>query len=102
MSSAGEGLSRPLPEQVRLHVVELASQVLGSMPQAVTPAPLRGIARFDPRKRARLGGAPIAAQLETDKKFRELVAETLAASWPELVESLAEGVVPPAAEPVLV
>lgn len=102
MSSAGEGLSRPLPEQVRLHVVELASQILGSMPQATVPAPLRGIARFDPRKRAKLGGAPIAAQLETDKKFRELVAETLAASWPELVESLAEGVVPPAAEPVLV
>ena len=37
----------------------------------------RGIAKFDPRKRAKLGSAPIAAQLETDKKFRELVAETL-------------------------
>lgn len=102
MSSAGEGLSRPLPEQVRLHVVELASQILGSMPAASVPPPLKGIAKFDPRKRARLGGAPIAAQLETDKKFRELVAETLTAGWPELVTSLAEGAVPPAAEPVMV
>ncbi len=102
MSSAGEGLSRPLPEQVRLHVVELASQILGSMPAASVPPPLKGIAKFDPRRRARLGGAPIAAQLETDKKFRELVAETLTVSWPELVASLAEGAVPPAAEPVMV
>ncbi|GAA3010816.1 NYN domain-containing protein [Streptosporangium longisporum] len=102
MSSAGEGLSRPLPEQVRSHVVELASQILGSMPAASVPAPLKGIARFDPRKRAKLGGTPIAAQLETDKKFRELVAETLTAGWPELVASLAEGTVPPAAEPVMV
>ncbi|MBO3745588.1 NYN domain-containing protein [Streptosporangiaceae bacterium NEAU-GS5] len=102
MSSAGEGLSRPLPEQVRSHVVELAAQVLGTMPPATVPQPLRGIARFDPRKRARLGSAPIAAQLENDKKFRELVAETLQAAWPELVESLAEGTIPPAAEPVLV
>jgi len=102
MSSAGEGLSRPLPEQVRAHVVDLAAQVLGSMPAAAVPAPLRGIARFDPRKRARLGGVPIAAQLETDKKFRETVAEALTDAWPELVASLAEGTVPPAADPVVV
>ncbi|MEV0384424.1 NYN domain-containing protein [Nonomuraea sp. NPDC050643] len=102
MSSAGEGLSRPLPEQVRLNVVDLASQVLGTMPAVSIPAPLRGIAKFDPRKRAKLGGAPIAAQLENDKKFRELVAESVAAGWPELVASLAEGNVPPAADPVLV
>ncbi|WP_371779467.1 NYN domain-containing protein [Streptosporangium subroseum] len=82
--------------------MELASQILGSMPAATIPLPLRGIAKFDPRKRAKLGSAPIAAQLETDKKFRELVAETLSAGWPELITSLAEGVVPPAAEPVLV
>ncbi|GAA2890932.1 NYN domain-containing protein [Streptosporangium fragile] len=76
--------------------------MLGSMPAASVPPPLRGIARFDPRKRAKLGGAPIAAQLETDKKFRELVAEAVSSGWPELVASLAEGTVPPAAEPVLV
>lgn len=102
MSSAGEGLSRPLPEQVRLHVVEVAAQVLGSMPAAAVPPPLRNIARFDPRKRARLGSAPIAAQLENDKEFRERVAEAVETAWPELVGSLAEGTVPPAAEPVLV
>ncbi|GII76059.1 RNA-binding protein [Sphaerisporangium rufum] len=102
MSSAGEGLSRPLPEQVRSHVVELAAQVLGALPPAAVPAPLRGIARFDPRKRARLGSAPIAAQLESDKEFRETVAESLREAWPELVAGLQEGNVPPAAEPVLV
>ncbi|WP_043638397.1 NYN domain-containing protein [Nonomuraea candida] len=102
MSSAGEGLARPLPEPVRLNVVELASQVLATMPATAIPLPLRGIAKFDPRKRARLGGAPIAAQLENDKKFRELVAESVAAGWPELVAALAEGNVPPAADPVLV
>jgi len=102
MSSAGEGLSRPLPEQVRVNVVDLAAQVLGSMPAVSVPTPLRGIAKFDPRKRARLGSAPIAAQLENDKKFREAVAESVAAGWPELVASLAEGNVPPAADPVLV
>ncbi|MEV4010117.1 NYN domain-containing protein [Nonomuraea angiospora] len=102
MSSAGEGLSRPLPEQVRLNVVDLASQVLGTMPAASIPPPLRGIAKFDPRKRAKLGSAPIAAQLENDKKFRELVAESVEAGWPELVASLAEGNIPPAADPVLV
>ncbi|WP_236667362.1 MULTISPECIES: NYN domain-containing protein [unclassified Nonomuraea] len=80
----------------------MASQVLGTMPAAAIPPPLRGIAKFDPRKRAKLAGAPIAAQLENDKKFRELVAESVTAGWPELVASLAEGNVPPAADPVLV
>ncbi|WP_204016690.1 NYN domain-containing protein [Sphaerimonospora thailandensis] len=102
MSSAGEGLSRPLPERVRLHVVEVAAQVLGKMPAAAVPSPLRGIAKFEPRKRARLGAASIAAQLEADKEFRELVAEAVEAAWPELVAGLAEGAAPPAADPVLV
>ncbi|WP_343951172.1 NYN domain-containing protein [Nonomuraea longicatena] len=82
--------------------MDLASQVLGGMPAKAVPPPLRGIARFDPRKRAKLGSAPIAAQLENDKDFRETVAESVAEGWPELVASLAEGVVPPAADPVLV
>ncbi|GII01949.1 NYN domain-containing protein [Planobispora takensis] len=82
--------------------MELAAQILGSMPAASVPPPLRNIAKFDPRKRAKLGGTPIAAQLENDKEFREVVAEALAAGWPELVAGLAEGSVPPAAEPVMV
>lgn len=102
MSSAGEGLSRPLPERVRLQVVEVAAQVLGTMPPAAIPPPLRGIAKFEPRKRARLGAAAIATQLEHDKEYRELVAEAVKAAWPELVAGLAEGTVPPAADPVLV
>jgi len=102
MSSAEEGLSRPLPEPVRAHVVDLAAQVLGTLPLSAVPPPLRTIARFDPRKRAKLGGAPIATQLETDKTFRETVAEALTEAWPELVRSLAEGTVPAAADPVIV
>lgn len=102
MSSAEEGLSRPLPEPVRAHVVDLAAQVLGTLPPSAVPPPLRTIARFDPRKRAKLGGAPIATQLETDKTFRETVAEALTEAWPELVRSLAEGTVPAAADPVIV
>ncbi|MET9343567.1 NYN domain-containing protein [Nonomuraea sp. NPDC004354] len=87
---------------MRLNVVDLAAQLLGAMPPTSVPAPLRGIAKFDPRKRAKLGGAPIAAQLENDKTFREAVAESIEKGWPELVASLAEGHVPPAADPVLV
>ncbi|WP_327086055.1 NYN domain-containing protein [Nonomuraea sp. NBC_01738] len=83
-------------------MVDLAAQLLGTMPATAVPPPLRGIAKFDPRKRAKLGSAPIAAQLENDKEFREAVAESVATGWPELVSSLAEGNVPPAADPVLV
>ena len=60
----GEKLDQPLPEAVRQRVVEAASEVVGSLRTEQVPAPLRRVARFEPRRRARLAATPIAAQLE--------------------------------------
>ena len=46
--SAGEGERIPvaLPDSVRQRVVEIASDVLGKLPAAEIPAPLRPFAKF--------------------------------------------------------
>lgn len=100
--AAGETLRRPLPEDVRNRVVEYGSDILGGLPPADLPAALRRVAKFEPRRRARLAGPQIAAQLETDAAFRAKVAERVAQVWPELADGLRQGVVPPAADPVAV
>ncbi|PSK90564.1 putative RNA-binding protein with PIN domain [Murinocardiopsis flavida] len=97
-----EGLDRPLPEDVRARVVEYGADILGGLPAAEVPAALRRVAKFEPRRRARLAGPQIAAQLETDAGFRGRVAERVARVWPELAEGLRRGMVPPAADPVAV
>lgn len=94
--------SRPLPEQVRARVTEYGSDVLGGMRASELPPALRRVARFEPRRRARLAGPQIAAQLETDADFRSRVAARVEQVWPELAEGLRHGVVPPAADPVTV
>ena len=99
---AGEELARPLPEAVRARVVEYGSDVLGGMRPSELPPLLRRVARFEPRRRARLAGPQIAAQLESDDVFRSMVAERVEQVWPELAEGLRSGVVPPAADPVAV
>src|SRR5699024_7070003 len=66
------------------------------------PPALRRVARFEPRRRARLAGPQIAAQLETEADFRSRVASRVEQVWPELTKGLREGVVPPAADPVTV
>jgi len=98
----GGGAERPLPEPVRARIIEYGSDVLGGLPAAEVPAALRRVARFEPRRRARLAGPQIAAQLETDDAFRALVAERVEQVWPELAEGLRRGVLPPAADPVVV
>ncbi|NYH50899.1 putative RNA-binding protein with PIN domain/chaperonin cofactor prefoldin [Nocardiopsis arvandica] len=98
----GEALARPLPGPVRARVVEYGSDVLSGMRAGDLPPPLRRVARFEPRRRARLAGPQIAAQLETDGAFRDRVAERVEQVWPELAEGLRSGVVPPAADPVAV
>ena len=98
----GERLLRPLPEAVRSLVVGYGADVLGGMRAADLPAPLRRVAKFEPRRRARLAGPQIAAQLETDPGFRASVAAQVEQVWPELAEGLRAGVVPPAADPVTV
>ena len=97
-----ERLFRPLPETVRARVVEYGSDVLGGMRTADLPPVLRRVARFEPRRRARLAGPQIAAQLENDADFRALVASRVEQVWPELAEGMRAGVVPPAADPVAV
>lgn len=98
----GAGEHRPLPEAVRARVVEYGSDVLGGMRAAELPAALRRVAKFEPRRRARLAGPQIAAQLETDADFRGVVAARVEQVWPELAEGLRRGVLPPAADPVAV
>lgn len=64
------------------------------------PAPLRRVARFEPRRRAKLAATPIATQLEGDEAFRVRVAEAARAAEPGLAAALAAGAVPPVADPV--
>ncbi|GAB3447233.1 NYN domain-containing protein [Streptomonospora sediminis] len=99
---AGEDVDRPLPGAVRARVIEYGSDVLGGMRIADQPQVLRRVAKFEPRRRARLAGPQIAAQLESDPDFRAHVAERIEQVWPELAEELRRGVVPPAADPVAV
>ncbi|QVQ53231.1 NYN domain-containing protein [Spiractinospora alimapuensis] len=99
---AEERLGRPLPESVRARVIEYAAEVLGGLPDADLPAPLRRVARFEPRRRSRLAGPQIGAQLESDSAFRRLVGDRVRQVWPELSSELGRGVVPPATEPDVV
>lgn len=97
-----EEFGRPLAEPVRTRVVEYGADVLGGLPESEVPAVLRRVARFEPRRRARLAGPQIAAQLESDEKFRAQVAARMERVWPQLVEELRRGTVPPAADPATV
>jgi predicted RNA-binding protein with PIN domain len=99
-TGAGEQLDQPLPEAVRQRVVEVAAEVVGGLTGEEIPAPLRRVARFEPRRRARLAATPIAAQLEKDEAFRGRVAEAAREGQPELAAALESGTVPAAADPV--
>ncbi|HEX6470326.1 MAG TPA: NYN domain-containing protein [Streptosporangiaceae bacterium] len=95
-----ERLDRPLPEAVRQHVVEAAAELIGSLPPEEVPAPLRRIAKFEPRKRARRAATPIAARLEGDADFRARVVEFVREAQPHLVDAVEAGAPPAAADPV--
>ncbi len=99
--AAGE-LHRPLPDRVRSRVIEYGSDALGGLPLSELPSVLRRVAKFEPRRRARLVGPQIAAQLESDPEFRVRVAARMEQVWPELARELRDGVIPPAADPVAV
>ncbi|GAA2406617.1 NYN domain-containing protein [Actinomadura vinacea] len=83
-------------------VVETAAELIGALPAEEVPLPLRRFARFERRKRAKLAGQHIAAQLEKDADFRRRVAVPLREAQPDLVEAVEQGPVPPAADPVKV
>jgi predicted RNA-binding protein with PIN domain len=95
-----ERLDRPLPEAVRQHVVEAAAELIGSLPTEEVPAPLRRIAKFEPRKRAKRAATPIAAQLESDEEFRVRVVESVRTAQPALIAAIESGNPPAAADPV--
>ncbi|MEU5881660.1 NYN domain-containing protein [Spirillospora sp. NPDC047279] len=83
-------------------MVEVAADLIGSLPATEVPLPLRRFAQFERRKRAKLAGQHIAALLEKDSGFRGRVAEHLRESEPELAGVVEDGQVPPAADPVRV
>lgn len=80
MSAAGVPDPEPgavLPEAVRARVLALASERLSGLAEELVPAALRPYRRFHPRKRAQLAALPLAAALEADPAFRQLVADTV-------------------------
>jgi hypothetical protein len=91
---------RPLPEPVRVRVAGLAAAAMTSLPVDELPAALRKVAKFAPQRRARLGGAAIAAQLAGDALFRQRVGGWAQAEAGELGAAVAGGISPAAADPV--
>ncbi|MFS8478487.1 MAG: NYN domain-containing protein [Micromonosporaceae bacterium] len=94
------GVEPTLPEPVRQRVITLAAAALSGLPIDGVPASLRRIARFAPQRRAKLGGAVIAAALAGDPFFRQQVAEHAVAEAGDLGAAVLAGTVPAAADPV--
>lgn len=68
-----------LPPAVRARVVSLAAEAAGALAPEVVPAALKKVVSFAPARRARLAGARIAEFLDTDDRFRELIAHQVEA-----------------------
>src|SRR5438445_12826340 len=62
-----------MPEPVRQRVIGLAAAQLTALPIDELPSALRKVAKFDPKRRARLGAQAIASQLSTDPIFRQRI-----------------------------
>src|ERR1700712_1645144 len=89
-----------LPAEVRQQLVTMAADLIGRRPVTELPAAVRRFARFAPAKRLRLGASELAAALAVDEGFRQLVAEVVTESSPELVEQVSAGRPPATADPV--
>lgn len=104
MSTAAEQPVDPvavvLTEPARQRLVAIAAELLARMPADEVPAALRTIARFTPAKRARLGGATLAAALDADDDFRARVADAVAEASPQLAQAVREGSSTAASDPV--
>ncbi|HEX2902531.1 MAG TPA: NYN domain-containing protein [Jatrophihabitans sp.] len=98
--AAGPERGWSLPEAARQQLVTIAADVMGRRPVAELPPAVRRFARFAPAKRLRLGASEIATALDTDEGFRQLVAQVVVDTSPELAEQIRSGRVPPTAEPV--
>jgi predicted RNA-binding protein with PIN domain len=89
-----------LPAEVRQQLVTMAADLIGRRPVTELPATVRRFARFAPAKRLRLGASELAAALAVDEGFRQLVADVVTESSPELVEQVSAGRPPATADPV--
>ena len=94
------GWDGPLPEQVRLRVVEHAGATLGALKEDEVPASLRTYRGWAPARRTRLAATPLATALERDVLFRQRTFARARESLPDLADALAAGVALPAADPV--
>jgi predicted RNA-binding protein with PIN domain len=74
--------------------------VLTALPNDEMPVSLRKVAKFAPNRRARLGGAAIAAQLTADAVFRQRISGRVLAEAGELGAAVLGGVAPAAADPI--
>ena len=100
-AAAPETPAQPLLiEPVRQRLINVASEVLGRMPPDDVPQPLRGIARFTPGKRARLGATALAAALDADDGFRSRVADVVEEASTQLVDALRSGASTAASDPL--
>ncbi len=88
-----------LIEPVRQRVINLASAALGGLPFDELPVVLRRVARFAPNRRARLGGAQLAAALTSDPLFRQRISTRVREVAGELGAAVGEGLHPAAADP---
>ena len=89
-----------LPEQVRQRVTALAAAALPGLAGDEIPVPLRRVARFAPNRRARLGGAAVAAQLSGDPLFRQRIGARVVTDAGDLGAAVVGGMAPAAADPV--
>ncbi len=89
-----------LAEPVRQRLVQVAAEVLGRTPADEVPPALRGIAKFTPAKRVRLGAAALSAALDADPEFRGRVADAVTESTPQLVDAVRNGTATTASDPL--
>ena len=99
-AETAEDVEPELPEATRQRIVHLAAQTLPALRRDEMPAQLLKVAKWEPKRRARLGGSAIAAQLAADKRFRQAIADKVVAGTGELGAAVAAGNPPAAADPV--
>jgi predicted RNA-binding protein with PIN domain len=73
---------------------------MAQLPSTELPAPLRRVAKFAPNRRARLGGAAIAAQLASDTLFRQRIAAKVVADVGDLGAAIEAGDAQVAGDPI--
>ncbi|MGN6088475.1 MAG: NYN domain-containing protein [Actinomycetales bacterium] len=82
----------PLPGPVRSRVLELSLGAFAELRPDEVPGSLRAVAKFAPAKRAKLGGGQLLAALDTDERFRSLIAAQVRSQAAALAEAVESGV----------